>query len=390
MSSHVPQDEPVPLIIVEGFLGGAGAAWWGQFHRYLNQGCGGFPRRVIFTSVGPVSSLHDRACELYYALRGGTVDYGEDHTTIHGHSRYGRTKPRGLYPQWSRRHPLHFLGHSIGGPTITKLQFLLQQGHFGPSDHPDMILGTQLVYTLGERTDAAPAVRCLSVGSLLSKWVHLVTFLSPLLPRMLDLHAESRSLSYRELSFTSLLKQLWSSDWAESRDATPFDVTFEAADERESNLEGHTHPRTYYRSHVACMAQSSSMMTDFNSAPLLSLCTAPLYLTSQSMAAFDYTTLQPIPSFLDPALASFHPLYPSSQEAADTEQGISSKVMGGEHFENDGVVPLFSQWHPFPCNLTRCKHQSSGVTLDALQDDKPEPGVWHVDLVEEEANHVSF
>ncbi|KAF8078840.1 hypothetical protein FPV67DRAFT_81694 [Lyophyllum atratum] len=232
--------EPVPLIIVEGFLGGAGAVLWGDFEQYLNEGYSGKPRSVIFARVGPVSSLHDRACELYYALRGGTVDYGEDHSRIHRHSRYGRPIASGLYPHWSPQYPLHFLGHSMGGPTITKLQYLLQKDHFGLSDHPDMVLsvssisapfrGTQLVYALGECTVAAPAVRALSVGSLLAKWVHLVTFFSPFIPPFLDLHAESRSLSFREISFPAWLKQLWSSDWAESRDATPFDVTFEAAD----------------------------------------------------------------------------------------------------------------------------------------------------------------
>lgn len=113
--------------------------------------------------------------------------------------------------------------------------------------------GTQLVYTLGERVDAAPAVRPFSVGSALAKWIHLVTFLSPFLPRILDLHAEARSLSYREISFLSLFRQLRKSDWAEGRDATPFDVTFEAADERESNLEGQVHPHTFYRSDTAHM-----------------------------------------------------------------------------------------------------------------------------------------
>ena len=109
------------------------------------------------------------------------------------------------------------------------------------------------MYTLGERTDAAPAVRPFSVGSLIAKGVHLMTYFSPFLPRALDLHAECRSLSYKELPFIDWLRQLWSSDWARSRDATPFDVTFEAADERESSTEGHVHPRTYYRSHVASM-----------------------------------------------------------------------------------------------------------------------------------------
>lgn len=113
--------------------------------------------------------------------------------------------------------------------------------------------GTQLVYTLGERTDAAPAVRSLSIGSALSKMVHIISFISPYLPQALDLHTESRSLSFQETSFFSFLRQLWKSDWAESRDATPFDVTFEAADVRDSRLEGEPHPRTFYRSYTAYM-----------------------------------------------------------------------------------------------------------------------------------------
>jgi hypothetical protein len=78
-----------------------------------------------------VSSLHDRACELYYALKGGTgklavamlrtsllklkyvVDYGEEHGKRHHHLRYGRTIAEGIYPLWSKERPLHFLGHSL-------------------------------------------------------------------------------------------------------------------------------------------------------------------------------------------------------------------------------------------------------------------------------------
>ena len=120
-----------------------------------------------------MSSLHDRACELFYALVGGTgnfhrpennrtltcfipVDYGEEHARSHGHKRFGRTHSSGLYPLWSQDNPLHFLGHSLvrevrhlprhladgkqGGPTVLKLQWLLQNGFFGAQYHPDMIL----------------------------------------------------------------------------------------------------------------------------------------------------------------------------------------------------------------------------------------------------------
>lgn len=166
-----------------------------------------------------------------------------------------------------------------GGPTIIKLQSLMNAGHFGVSAHPDMILsvtssrailstcasyklklsvsspfrGTQLVYALGESTEAAPLVRPVSLGTVLAQAAHLIAFLSPILPRSLDLHIESRALSFHDLSFLDLLKQLWHSDWAQSKDATPYDVTFEAVDEREDIGEGKVHPKTFYRSHAAYM-----------------------------------------------------------------------------------------------------------------------------------------
>ena len=41
------------------------------------------------------------------------VDYGEEHCRSHKHLQQGRTNPQGLYPEWSRHRPLHFLGHSM-------------------------------------------------------------------------------------------------------------------------------------------------------------------------------------------------------------------------------------------------------------------------------------
>jgi len=183
-----------PLVLVEGFLSATSSFFWGKFEQYLNQDLSlletiaavSKSRRVVFAYVGPVSSLHDRACELFYALKGGIVDYGEAHSREYGHSRYGRHHPEGLYPEWSAKCPLHFLGHSMGGPTITKMSALINRGFFGPQAHSDMIIsvitvsalfrGTQIVYTLGERVDTAPAVRPLSV-----LWVRVDEIHSPIL-----------------------------------------------------------------------------------------------------------------------------------------------------------------------------------------------------------------
>ena len=83
--------------------------------------------------------------------------------------------------------------------------------------------------------------------------VHTLAYLGPLLPPSFDVHAESRSLSFQQSSFLSFLKQLWKSDWAHSKDAAPYDLTLQSADERESAEEGYLHHKTFYRSHVTVM-----------------------------------------------------------------------------------------------------------------------------------------
>lgn len=120
--------------------------------------------------------------------------------------------------------------------------------------------GTQTVYLCGSRVDAAPLVRPISFGNILSKVVHIGAYLSPLLPDYIDpWHLEHRSLSCTETSFLDLLKNLvQTSDLATSRDVTPWDATFIAADERDANLEGEPHPNTFYRSFAAVMVSIPS------------------------------------------------------------------------------------------------------------------------------------
>ncbi|KAI0375137.1 alpha/beta-hydrolase [Pilatotrama ljubarskyi] len=389
--------EPVPLVIVEGFLSSsAGAILWGNFEEHSNYACqsnGERGRRTIFASVGPVSSLHDRACELFYSLVGGMVDYGEEHARENRHDRFGRTYEFGLYPEWSEERPLHFLGHSMGGPTVVKLQWLLSIGFFGKQYTADMILsvntvsapfrGTQLVYSLGEDTREAPAVRSFSPGDILAKAVHLAAYLSPVLPRFVDLHADARGLSFRDTSFRSFLGQLRRSDWAESRDATPYDATFEAADEREALREGAVNPNTYYRSYCATLVRDTHVAASHWISKMVAW---PLYASSVVIAKFDFSSLRPIPAFM--ATVASASCASKLESDSNLEDGVIDVANGGDYLSaalraNDGVVPLFSQWHPFECRSTRCKHFSHG---DKLLDDSektryscsPEAGVWSV------------
>ena len=116
-------DEP-PIVLVPGFLGKDTHWHLAQVrHRHPHQ-------RWLTTTPGPMSSHHDRACEVFYAIKGGQVDYGEEHARRCGHARFGRVHRVGLFPEWDENHPIDAVGHSIGGVTLRVLQHLLAEGGF--------------------------------------------------------------------------------------------------------------------------------------------------------------------------------------------------------------------------------------------------------------------
>lgn len=120
-----------PIVLVHGMCGWGrdemnGFYYWGgkgDIQTYLNtQGY-----TTYTASMGPLSSNWDRAVELYYNIVGGVVDYGAVHAMRHGHNRYGESYP-GFYPKWSAANKVHFIGHSMGGPTPRLLIELLENG----------------------------------------------------------------------------------------------------------------------------------------------------------------------------------------------------------------------------------------------------------------------
>jgi triacylglycerol lipase len=150
----------LPIVFCHGLLG------WGDDelcgHPYyvcaheLKKESGSRLPPFIFPSTGPVSSLHDQACELFFQLKGGLTDYGAEHSKKFGHKRYTRyygekdgfdlsrsTRYGGpaLCTLWDKQHPLDFVGHSMGVPVIRMLQYLLAEDYFytscGYHEHTD-------------------------------------------------------------------------------------------------------------------------------------------------------------------------------------------------------------------------------------------------------------
>jgi triacylglycerol lipase len=119
-----------PIVLIHGFLGWGpdemgGYKYWGgkdDIADLLRQE----GHTVFEVSVGPVSSNWDRAVEVYAQLKGGQVDYGKAHSEKFGliQKPEGKTFV-GLYPEWDENHPVHIIGHSMGGQTARVLQYLL-------------------------------------------------------------------------------------------------------------------------------------------------------------------------------------------------------------------------------------------------------------------------
>jgi len=119
-----------PIIFVHGLFGwGKGdlsTNYWGGKNDIL-QDLNNKGFNAMDATIGSVSSNWDRACELYYYIKGGTVDYGEAHSKKYDHERYGSTFD-GIYPEWDETSKIHLIGHSYGGETIRLLVELLKNG----------------------------------------------------------------------------------------------------------------------------------------------------------------------------------------------------------------------------------------------------------------------
>ena len=86
--------------------------------------------------------------------------------------------------------------------------------------------------------------------------VHFCMFFAPFFSdHPWDLLCEARSYSCKDISVLRFLKNVWKSQWAESEDIAPYDVTYQSVVAREKNGEGVVNRGTYYTSYATNMVR---------------------------------------------------------------------------------------------------------------------------------------
>lgn len=122
-----------PVVLIHGVLGyGKTRPLWNLWAPYWPEAAlDNLNANYMMVDIGALSSDHDRACEAFYQLYGGQVDYGKVHSHEAGHNRFGETFEDPMHPTWSASNPVHLVGHSFGGTTALELYQLLCSDFFG-------------------------------------------------------------------------------------------------------------------------------------------------------------------------------------------------------------------------------------------------------------------
>lgn len=197
---------------------------------------------------GPVSSFHDRACELFAQIKGGDFIYakapdGAKRSVVPRGERKHVAGP--LLPDWSADNAVILVGHSAGAHTCLALQRLLRDDFFG----------------VGSNADWVEAVICIS-GVLNGS---TLTYLFGCNPVTGVLSGDPKRLTQAAVEIASLEPRLpldridpWLEQWnghhedfVKGKDNLAYDLTLVGC--QAANAAFSTNPSTYYLSLVTSM-----------------------------------------------------------------------------------------------------------------------------------------
>ncbi|XP_027362830.1 uncharacterized protein LOC113870436 [Abrus precatorius] len=363
--THGHDDDLPPIVLVHGYfgLGSFGKGRLGalsHFAEVVHK-----DQRVLTPHLGSLTSIYDRARELFYYLKGGQVDYEEEHSKACGHSQFGRIYQRGQYPKWDEDHPVHFVGHSAGAQVVRVLQQMLAdkafKGYENTSENWILSVislsgafnGTTRTYIDGMRPEDGRTLKpiCLlqlwRIGVIIYDWLDISR-----LKNCYNFGLDHFNMSWKKMGILGLVDCLLgnagpfaSGDWI-----LP-DLTIQGSIRLNYHL--HTFPNTYYFSYAT--KRSWKVMGVTVHSWMLGI-PPLLFIRVLQMSQWRH------PPHISPPYEGY---------------------MNEDWQENDGALNTISMTHPrFPI-----EHPSCLVEQDS--DCEPlQSGIWYYKLVE--GDHVAF
>ena len=340
-----------PVIFTHGLFGW-GPSEVGGFPYWGTAALIDSPLPRYFASVGPISSVHDRACELAFQIKGGTVDYGESHARKFGHDRLGKTYDdhTAFHPAWSSECPVHLVGHSMGAPTIWMLQHLLAVDFFGWESDAGWIKsisaisgvlnGSTATYYLGCDEETG-LVEEGSIAEFLTRALELhLRLTGDVFDRVYDFDLDHWNLQPRPAEpLAELVRRIALSTMFAGEDNAAYSLTVQGLEEQQGRCE--THPETYYFSYVTEQTFKLFLTGRYYPKPMMN----PLMMrTAREIGRMEFE----------------QPLY----------QGFTAS----DWWHNDGLVPVYSQMYP----RIRGDHPVGGEIGDGQS---IEPGRWYHQLL---------
>ncbi|WIY58946.1 esterase/lipase family protein [Bacillus arachidis] len=348
-----------PIILIHGLAGWGrdelfGFKYWGGFkdiETNLNQQ--GY--RTYTASVGPFSSNWDRAVELYAYIKGGTVDYGVAHAKEHGHARYGRRYP-GIYSQWSEEYKVHFVGHSMGGPTGRVLLQLLREGSAKEQEyakqHPEEGISSlfdgnknwvKSITSIGSPHNGSTYADKENVTSFFKKFILKIASLSGSNPEtfVYDFKLDHWGLKRQQgENFLQYADRVFNSTVWKSKDISAYDLT--TVGSKELNQWVKTFNDVYYFSYTGDA-------------------TYPSLITGHALPILTMNPLMLMPS-----------MHIGKYTREDLEPFITN-----DWWANDGLVSVVSAQYPLG-------HPNQAYT------EKAQKGVWNYTATKKNWDHIDF